>query len=62
MGTVQVAFEGEQPEVIPLRMLDRKSRDRKGPCSEVCSVHAQPEVAQYPSALVGPFSLVVTVT
>jgi len=27
---------------------DRKSRDRKRPLQEVCSAHAQPEVAQYP--------------
>ena len=26
----------------------RQSRDRKRPCPEVCSAHAQPEVAQYP--------------
>jgi hypothetical protein len=45
MGTVQVVFEEEQPEVTES---DRKLRDRKRPCSEVCYAHAQPELAQYP--------------
>jgi hypothetical protein len=31
-----------------LRMSNRKSRDRKRPCPEVCSAHVQPEVVRTP--------------
>jgi hypothetical protein len=42
-GDGQIIICGGSMRIGPLRMLDRKR-----PCSEVCSAHAHPEVAQYP--------------
>ena len=42
-GDGQIIICGGSMRIGPLRMLDRKRL-----CSEVCSAHAHPEVAQYP--------------
>ena len=57
MGTAQVVFEGvvrgggatgSRVTGSDVSHVTGSGPDRKRPCPEVCSAHAQPEVAQYP--------------